>query len=211
MPDPILLAALQTTKEGIDVLDKLGALDRVILKLKSNPDKAAGRLNQALGELKLGYTALHNEMVALGGLSWEPEDLAETRDRLRALRSGQLKVELARMKGSCTLINNIYQRYLRGWFDRVLTSAESTSLENLFMDLATMDGRFIGSADALSDVAQHHATEALRLLDAGDMAGAAILTLELDARLVPMIGQLSSHMARMWEMQAEFMGISGAV
>ena len=44
MPDPATIVLLKATKEGIDVLDKLGVLERVLLKLKSNPDKAVAKL-----------------------------------------------------------------------------------------------------------------------------------------------------------------------
>jgi hypothetical protein len=57
---------MKTLNEGVKVLDQLGVLERLFLKLANNPDKAATKLTVALAELAAGYTALHNEMLFLG-------------------------------------------------------------------------------------------------------------------------------------------------
>jgi hypothetical protein len=209
--DPTGIMALKAAKDGIDVLDKLGALERVLLKLKSNPDKAVAKLTQALGELNLGYTKLHNEMIELGSMSFSAEDIRETRKRLKELQSKKLATELAALKGNCTRIDNIYRRYLTGWFDRVLTKPESARLKRLFFDLADMDGRFLRSADALSDIAQRHATKMLVLLDAKDVDRAVKQARHLELRLAPMTEQLSDYMKRLWDLNTKLIAITRAL
>ena len=204
-------AALLTTKSGIEVLEKLGALEKVVLKLKANPDKAAARLTQALNELKVGYTALHSELVDISVMSYESDELKATKRRLRLLATGRLRTELESAKGSCALIDSIYHRYLTGWFDRVLTKPEALRIRRLFADLADMDGNFIRGADALSEVAKQHATEVLAALQQGDSAKAELLTSKLARRIDPMLERLGEHMQRLWELQASFIRLSRAV
>jgi hypothetical protein len=211
MPDPATIVLLKATKEGIDVLDKLGVLERVLLKLKSNPDKAVAKLTQALGELTLGYTMLHNEMIELGSLSFSQEDIPETQTRLKALETGKLGTELEAVKGNCTRITNIYNRYLTGWFDRVLTKGEAKQIERLFSDLATMDGRFLRSADSLSNIAKQYAAKARRLIETGQVAQATKLTRDLDKKLVPMTRRLSNYMTRLWNLQTQLIVITRSV
>jgi hypothetical protein len=211
MADPMGIMALKAAKDGIEVLDKLGLLEQVLLKLKSNPDKAVAKLTQALGELNLGYTKLYNDMIELGSLSFSPDDISETRKRLKALRSGKLKTELASVKGSCARIDSIYRRYLTGWFSEVLTKAESKKIKALFFDLADMDGKFMGSAVGLSEIAQQHATKTLLLLQDNKIDQAIKLTQKLDKKLAPMTNQLSGYMTLLWEMQTELIGITRAI
>ena len=211
MPEPTLIAAFKAAKDGIDVLDKMGALEGVLLKLKSNPDKAAIKLTQALGELKLGYTMLHNELLELGSLSYSAEELRDTQKRLKALQSGKLRAELAAVKGNSSRIESIYHRYLTGWFDRVLTKVEAARIQRLFYDLGHMDGKFLRSADALSEIAQKHAREVLLLLQAKDTDQATKVTQRLELKLLPLTEQLSNYMVRLWELQTKFIAITRAL
>jgi hypothetical protein len=150
-------------------------------------------------------------MISLGSLSFTPDDLRDTGKRLKELRGGKLKTELAAVKGNCARIDSIYHRYLTGWFDRVLTKAESARIQRLFFDLSDMDGRFLGSADALSNIAQQHATAILLLLQGKDVKKAMQLTHRLDVKLTPMTQQLSNYMSRLWDLQAQFIAISRAL
>jgi hypothetical protein len=211
MPEPASIAAFKLAKDGIDVLDKMGALESVLLKLKSSPDKAAIKLTQALSELNLGYTLLHNELLELGSLSYSTEELRDTQKRLKALQSGKLRAELAAVKGNCSRIQSIYYRYLTGWFDRVLTKVEAARIRRLFFDLGHMDGKFLRSADALSDIAQKHAAEVLVLLQAKNTDQATRLTQRLELKLLPLTEQLSNYMVRLWDLQTKFIAITRAL
>ena len=210
MPEPIATATLGAIKSGIEVLDKLGALEKVALKLKSNPDRAAARLTQALNELKVGYTTLHSELVELSVMSYEADELKATKRRLRSLATDKLRGELSSAKGNCALIDSIYHRYLTGWFDRALTKPEAVRVRRLFTDLADMDGNFIRGADALSGVAKQHAAKVLSALQMDDLAKAELLTKQLAQQIDPMIERLGEHMQRLWELQASFIRLSRA-
>jgi hypothetical protein len=50
---------IASIKTGVEVLEKLGVLDRLTLKLVNNPHKAARQLNLALSELSRGYTVFY--------------------------------------------------------------------------------------------------------------------------------------------------------
>ena len=53
-------------------------------------------------------------------------------------------------KGHCDKIRYIYDRYLAGWFNRILDQREQRELENLFRWLGAGDVRWV---DMLADVA----------------------------------------------------------
>ena len=209
--EPASLLALKATKDGVELLDKIGALERLSLKLVSNPDKAISKLNVALGELTMGYTAFHNEILALSTLSFEQEDLKDVRARLVRLKDGRLMADLAPLKGSCVRIISIYKRYLTGWFNDVLTKREAQRLELVFIQLSSMDGRFLRGAEALSALAQQHATELLGLLQEKRYSDAALVTAKFERTLAPVRQKLSRNLAMLWVLQERFTKASRAV
>jgi hypothetical protein len=206
-----MLSGFKTLNEGVKVLDQLGVLERLFLKLASHPDKAAGKLTAALAELAAGYTALHNEMVFLGTISVADEDLPELKRRLTALGDGRLAAELRSSKGSCGKIWNLYQRYLQGWFSKAFNKAEAKELEAVFLEFSHMDGKFILAAQALSDDAKRLATRLLALLHKKDTEAAQALIDASEQELAPLREQLSNHMKKLWDLQSRFIQISGAL
>ena len=202
---------LGMVKTGIDVLEKLGFLEKLSLKLVSNPDKAARHLNVALTELETGYKALHDEMVLLGNLSFGPEQLRESRQILIRMKDGRVVDEVLSVKGSCSRIWNIYTRFLKGWFSRVLNADEAQELESLFFALGCMDGGFIQAVEDLSTKAQEFAKTALDHLDKKRMSAVESLTTDLERELAPIRKHLTDSMKRLWDLEDQFIKVGRIV
>lgn len=202
---------LTPVKNGIDVLEKLGVLEKLSLKLINNPDKAAKHLNLALAELDTGYSALHDEMIELGTLSFAPKSRKDTHKRLLRIKDGRIADEVNSVRGSCTRIWNIYQMFLSGWFSRVLVPREADDLHSLFVVLASMDSRFINAVDILSSKAQQFAVEVLTHLDNGDALAAESLVKGFEKELAPMREQLTNSMKQLWKLQDKFIEVGRVV
>jgi hypothetical protein len=202
---------LDAIKAGIDVLDSLGLLERLSLKLVSNPDKAARRLSNALGEVESGYTALHTEILELSTLSFELDELNTTRRRLLRVSDGWVADEVLSIKSSCSRISNIYQRYLTGWFSNVLRAEEAQTLAVLFDELACKDEILTQAVKDVSSAAQQFASRVLELLSQGNVAEARSYAREFEKQLTPLREQLTNSMKRLWDLQDRFIKVGRAL
>lgn len=209
MTDPATIS-VGAVKDGVELLDKLGILDRLRLKLASDPDRASRELTIALTELVTGYTALHKEIVSLSMLDVD-EPGRSVEQKLTRLADGSMAAELHGVKGSCSRIGNIYDRYLTGWFSRALAPEEAQALHAAFQSLGSSDGAFVLAAEELSSAAQQAAKEALRLRRLGSPNDAARRLAELAIQLEPYREALSANMAKMWQLQAHFIQVARAV
>jgi hypothetical protein len=210
MTEPASVITVAAVKDGVEMLDKLGVLDRVRLKLASDPDRASRELSIALAELLAGYTALHSEIVSLSML--DVDEPGRTIDqKLTRLADGSMAAELHSVKGSCARIWNIYERYLTGWFSRALAPQEAAEIRAVFDNLGSSDGAFVLAAEELSSAAQQAAKEALRLRRLGGPNDAARRLATLATQLEPHREALSANMAKLWQLQADFIKMARAV
>jgi hypothetical protein len=205
--------ALSTVKGGIEVLDKLGILERLRLKLFNDPDQAARYLSVALSELVGGYTALHNEIVAFGLLDVDEGPGHTVMDKLTRLRDGRLGGELSSVKGSCARIGNIKTRYLNGWLNRIFINnpREQNEIEQVFNDLATVDGAFVKAAETLSGFAAQFAEEVLSLLRSNKTDEANARLKEIEIAFDPLRQDLSTKMTELWNLQAKFIELAHSI
>jgi hypothetical protein len=210
VPDPATAVSITAVKDGIEVLEKLGVLERLRLKLVNDPDQAARHLSVALAELVSGYTALHSEIVAFGLLSVDEPGL-DAKTKLTRLSDGHLAAELHAVKGSCARIWNIYERYLKGWFSHALNKNEARELRAVFVHLSNMDGEFVRAAEQLSELAARFAKEILTLLRKKRAKEATEKMRELEQALEPLREELSAKMAGLWDLQAKFIKLARTV
>jgi hypothetical protein len=152
----------------LDLADKLDIIQTVKAKLLRQPDPAADKLVAVLGELSKIYGACEAELRRYLSLSFDPAaGLAEERDVLLTLESGQLRLRASEARGHCHKIWNIYQRYLERWFHNVLAPDEASAMRNLFERLGYADSQMEVAIEDLTNWLTREAQETLDLVEAG--------------------------------------------
>ena len=153
-------------KEAISLLKDLSILEKVASKLINKPDTVAEKLSVVLSELVKSYQALddalsishHSPLIAKTTIN-------ESRRYLLEAQGGRIAASIGEARGHCHKIWNNYERYLRGWFSRVLDQKEASELENLFNKLREFDTSFVCAMETLSSEAQNTADNLLVLVD----------------------------------------------
>lgn len=207
-----LISAAGGIKEGINLLDKIGVLERLALKLVSNPDKALNKLIIALNELNMGYTTLYNEMLALGNIDLEDNDHKKARKQLTRVKEGHIKASIISVKGSCARIGKIYDTYLNGWFSCALGDDKDVAeLDQLFWSLRDVDDLFLEGVNKLTEIAEKGAKDILLFIDTNRLSEAKQAIDELEGQLAPLREQLCTDMRRLWSLQEQFIKASHTV
>ncbi|NIM98552.1 MAG: hypothetical protein GTO24_10870 [candidate division Zixibacteria bacterium] len=78
------------------------------------------------------------------------KERAEERAHLVEVEGDQVCARLARARGHCNKITNIYQKYLSTWLDKVLTPQESQDLRELFEALQESDAKMVEAIREIS-------------------------------------------------------------
>lgn len=199
--------------ELVTVADKMGAFDAVKGKLVRQPDPALEKLVIAIQEIYKIYLALEEELTAYLSL-WLDEanpELSKARGVLVRMEGGQVQARMELSRGSCTKITNIYERYLRTWFDSTLTHKEAESLRGLFREMAEFDSYMVDAIHAVAEWLTEHAAMTLELVDAGDLAAAQAQVKE--ARRVIRQDRLvvAKTIRELLQLEADFTEVSGAL
>src|SRR5262245_9357590 len=128
-----ILSAPKQIEESINVINRLAA------KLKADPDAAAAKLADALGEIEKTCRALDDALQKFLLLAFDPQpaNVAPLLD----IGGNRLVVTVESGRGHCHEIKSIYDRYLDRWFDRVFKkdTQERKELRQLFSTLGDAD------------------------------------------------------------------------
>jgi hypothetical protein len=149
MVDPVSVSALK----AIDELDKaVGLIGRLLSKLRAQPDLAALRLSAALDEIAKTYLAVSTAISTYIGV--DPAEPA-ARGQVQAIANHDLDWVVEQGRGHCHAIMNIYERYLRRWFEQVLDPNEQREYRDVFYELSGADSalfeRLTGMVFQLAD------------------------------------------------------------
>lgn len=194
----------------LDIADKLGLIDTVKKKLFRNPDAAADKLATVLDELSKIYSTLESELVRYLSLNFDPEgDLAEERQVLLALESGQLRVRMNESRGHCHKIWNIYQNHLERWFHKVLSPEEAADMQRLFEALSYGDCQMEFAIYQLADWLEKAAAETLNLVDDGKLVEAQHSVRAARKEVLPARQSITQTLSRLVLLQGDFVAASG--
>lgn len=204
---------------GIDSLvnlaDKLGVITAVKEKLIKRPDPASDKLVTALEELAKVFEALNSEISKYLSVTFYDgqgfKERAEERAHLVELEGGQINARMARARGHCKKIVNIYDKYLVTWFDDVLSPKESQDMRELFEALAKSDVAMIDSIDEVSSWLSEHAEDTLNMVDSGEFDKADDKIKKARIEILSKRKSIAKAMTTLFDLQSEFIGISGAV
>ncbi len=203
-----ITAAIKAAEE----LDKsIGLIGKLVGKLKTQPDLAAQKLGQALGEIAKTLQAVDNAAAEYLSLGIDVGALAKNSKQLLDIEGGLLGTEVRRGLGHCHLIGNIHHTYLDKWFQRTLDAGEYGLIREVFSKLESADG---GMFDLLASVAttlEQEATAVIDLIANGDEAGARARVLSAMPQLRPLRKTISKTMSAIYSLQSEFIDITGVV
>jgi hypothetical protein len=141
------------------------SLEKVRNKLVTHPDPAADRLVKVFNQLSAMYSSLDEALsVYCGIMLWRDMPMPEFAIRYRELSSlspASLQAKFAESRAHCTVIENIYNKFLKNWFQRVLNHGEQEELRVLFVDkMMNYDDSLVR---ALDDIAYWLGNEAQQL------------------------------------------------
>jgi hypothetical protein len=208
-----IAALIEPAKYLFEVADRLGAIEAVKRKLIKQPDPAAAKLVTVLAELSKVYGAMEDELTTYLSLFFDASDgkqLARERAALARLESGAIQARMAEARGRCSKIWNIYNTYLRPWFDRVLDPTESQELFGLFRELSEIDSHMV---DVIKGLATWLAAEAKMtgdLVEDSDLAKANARIVAAWREVRPMRKRIADAMVQIQELEGQFIEISGA-
>lgn len=202
-----LLAALKAAQD----LDKfVGIVAGVAGKLKAQPDIAALKLSQALGEVAKTLQVVDRAAADYLGLI-DDGALAKNAKLLLDIEGGSLMTEVERGRGHCHKIEHIYSNYLDKWFSRALDAQESASIAKAFESLGGADGTLFYQLEAVANLLQKEAADVLDLVVKNDQPAARARVLAAMAELRPLRKQLSQTMQTIYGMQSQFVDLTGAI
>lgn len=199
--------------ELVTIAEKVGAIEAVKGKLLSQPDPAAEKLIIALEEIYKIYLTLEEALTSYLSVWLDPEnpELAKAKAVLIGLEGGETQARMEKSRGSCRKITNIYERYLRGWFSKVLNKDEAEQLRALFREMADFDSYMVDAIVAVSKWLTLQASETLELLRVGDMSGAQQQVDAARREILPDRRAISRVIGDLLKLQAEFTEVSGAL
>jgi excisionase family DNA binding protein len=126
--DPITaIAAVKQTDEA------LGVIERLLAKLRAQPDIAAVKLSAALDEIVKTYRVVDQAFNAYASLAVDKDALTTRSQELLAIAGGSLGVQVEAGRGSCSKIGHIYQAHLKRWFERAFNQEEQLAIERAFI------------------------------------------------------------------------------
>jgi hypothetical protein len=201
--------SLGPISDGIGILEKLGVLESVKNKLLNNPDQAAAKMDLVFVELRKAYEALDDTIAIFCAMSFDDSD--GRRDALEFLnkaRGGKLEIAMLEARGHCDKIRYLYDRYLAGWFNRILDKSEQHELEQLFRWLGSGDVTWVDMLRQVAQEIQKFSDQVLTHAEASDFQAAEALRKSLAKDLRNDQDRLTAAFGHMYELKRFFAAIA---
>lgn len=201
----------------LDIIDKFNIIKLVKSKLIKQPDPAAEKLVTALEELSKIYTALESEISRYLSIYFDraqsAEERKDERKNLIELEGGEIVARMGKARGHCGKIWNIYVKYLTPWFDKLLSPKEQEKMQSLFRELSEIDSHMVDAINEVADWLTRQAHDTLNLVDANppQIEKANQYISEARRDIFETRRAIENSMRTLLDLQAEFIGISGAV
>jgi hypothetical protein len=202
------MVAIETVKK---VDEALGIIGKLVAQLKAQPDAAALKLAEALEEIRKTWVVMDDTFTDYLKLGIEQDALKAGSEILLKIEGGELLVQVKNGRGHCSVIRNIYDRYLSRWFERALKGADLAAMHQVFNLLADADDTLFRSMEDLAGQLQKEATEVLDIFSGGNVDGARQRILSTRKQLGPLRLAMSETLAKLYGLKSEFIEISGTV
>lgn len=136
-------------------------------KLLNNPTEASIKLAEVLGELSHILEFVEKETVGYLEIYFidDKSNFVQCRSALLSLESGYVTIKGYEARGHCHKINNIYEKYLDRWFNKVLDSNEVQQIKLLFEKMNMADGDMIDGIKEITRWLKDESEAVLLLVD----------------------------------------------
>jgi hypothetical protein len=212
------MVALEVGKDLTEVSEKLGVIDAIRRQLVTQPDPALDKLATALAEVSKIYDVLQAEIKNLLSLYFDPSDTPEAaksrageRAILVALEGRELVARMRQAKGHSGKIENIYQKFLDPWFQRVLKPDQANEMFGFFHFFHGVDLHMVQRIEDAAGWISQQAKAIADLVDADRFDEANQRIKELRNELRPVREQIADIMKALFDLEARFTEQSGAV
>jgi hypothetical protein len=146
---------------------------RIVDRLVRQDDPAAAKLAEVLDELYKMVCALDEEIVRYLSLYFATEEsIIRGRAVLLGMEVGQSRIRINEARGHCHKIANIYEKYIRRWFQDVLQKEEANKLKDVFENLSSADSLMIRAMESVTDWLVQEAEQTLNQVDNDDLTAA---------------------------------------
>jgi hypothetical protein len=170
----------------------------------SAPDKLVVVVKQ-MGLIYGGIEEEFDKYLALDFEHLEPRD----RERLAKLARGETRARLPTLRGHCKEIVATYERYLRPWFEHVLSADEVMELDRLFrQNVAGYDHSMMEAIEELAGWIESEAEGALRRVESGDFEAANRRRREAHKEILPDLRTMRSAFGVLGRLEEEFVPLS---
>jgi len=207
---------LEPVDTTISIIERVGLLDKLLLKFISSSKKAWQSLAEALNEIEKSTTALRDALLAVSNISVVEPVTSDVAKELDNLASGVLEISVQKAKGSCHRIGEIYDTYLSGILSNLvqskfLNSTEVGELEGLFYDLSKSDASFLEIAQIISGRLREVSESIRTHLENKDSLKAKEIISALHNESIEKAKRLNAVLVKMIELQGEFAKKSGSI
>jgi hypothetical protein len=197
----------------LDTIERLRELKTVKTQLVKQVDPAAAQLVTVLEEISKIYGVIEDELTTYFSLFFDdsdPKQLAWEWAALARLEAGEIRARMSAARYRCAKIWNIYVRYLRPWFERVLNPDESQRLRGLFRELSEVDSHMMEAIEEISAWLTKEARATAELVEDNNYADANAHIASARRQVQPMRKRICDTMFQIRGLESEFIEISGS-
>ena len=199
-------------KDAVDIADKLGILEAIKTRLIQRPDAAAVKLAAILQELAHVFELCDKEVSRFLSLSFEEATaMDETKRILIEFEVAALSARMHSVRAAVSRLDNIYDRYLHTWFDRLMDDEETGLVHDLFYRMGSDEADTLDLLSELTQLLSSESSALLDMLDSRRIPEAKARLAILREQLLPGRKAISRLMAGLFALEAEFIQRSGAV
>jgi hypothetical protein len=198
----------------IDIVKEFGVIEHVKQKLISQPDPASEHLISILDEISKIYRAFNSEITDYLKIRFDINERRQNiifEGHLIDLEGGGVWPRVDEARGHCEKIINVYKKFLKGWFSRVLDKDKAKMLEDIFMKLHDFDSGMLNGLEKFSKWLVERAQNVLKLIDEDKFQEVNTLIKQDRVAIRDDRQALSRAIQQLYKLQSEFIIISGAV
>jgi hypothetical protein len=204
--DPLsAVTAVKSADEAVGVIEKL------LGKLRAQPSIAAVKLSAALDEVRKTYSAVDQAFNAYASLAIDENALTTRSQELFAIAGGSLDVEVEAGRGSSSAIRNIYEKYLKRWFEKAFNQEEYSEIERAFTHsggLEDADGFLFYVLTGLAGQLKNEAQGVKNLVMEKRFDEARESIRSTTKTLTPVQQEMARAMVRIYKLQGELIQIA---
>lgn len=189
----------------LSLIEKLGVIDEVKIRLLGTPDLANDKLVVALEETAKIYHLVENMLSTYLSIEFDQTSRQDEREVLVKIEGGELLSEVEQARPICSKIERIYTQYLRGWFGKYLEKDEQLKMEVLFQELSAADDHLVDQLRQVAEWLTEEAKATLDLVDGDDLDAANRRIKAARKEVLPVRQVISDSMRKLFAIQADFL------